>query len=232
VRVRLLGRIEADGANLKPQQVAVLTYLVLNPESTADALRDAVWGGRLPTRERFLNTMHDLRRQLGPDVLPVSTDGRYAVNDVACDGHEFLRLREDAAASTPEVALRHLREAVDLIGGPPLTYDSRHRRHYTWVDLGNHANRWERLACDAAHELATLALEFGQPSLAMWAAERGLAASPASEILIHDLVAAHLALGDRRAAQCVADAYARALEDLGLDEPHELYDLLEGRAAS
>ena len=231
LRLRILGPIEVHGVELKPQQVAVLAYLVLHPDATADALRDAVWGGRPPTQERFLNTMHELRRAVGADVLPASVDGRYRVRGIACDAWDFERIRASGGAGTDDT-LPHLRAALELIAGPPVTYESRHRRHYTWVDLENHANRWERIVCDSAHELATQALDLGDTELARWAAERGLVASPASDLLTHDLVLAHVAAGDRRAAERVADAYARTLEDLGLDEPHELYDLIDGRRAS
>lgn len=231
-RVRILGQIEVEGAELKPQQVAVLTYLVLHPDATADALRDAVWGGRPPTQERFLNTMHELRRAVGAHVLPASVDGRYRVLGISCDASDFERIRESARDSDTDTAVSNLRAALGLVVGPPLTYQSRHRRHYTWVDLENHASRWERSVCDTAHELATEALVRGDADLARWAAERGLIASPASELLTHDLVAAHVAAGDRRSAERVVDEYARTLEELGLDEPHELYDLLDGRRAS
>jgi DNA-binding SARP family transcriptional activator len=232
VRLRIFGPITVEGVDLRPQQLAVLAYLVLHPDATADALQDAVWAGKAPTRERFLNTMHELRRAVGADILPTSTDGRYRVHGVACDAQDFERLRSAAANDGSRLGAGALRAALEFVAGEPLTYDSRHRRHFSWIDLGNHANRWERIVCDTAHELVTAALEDGDIDLARWAAERGLAASPASELLTRDLVAAHLAAGDRRAAERTADAYARLLEDLGLDEPHTLFSLLDTRQAS
>jgi DNA-binding SARP family transcriptional activator len=232
LRLRLLGPIAAEGAELRPQQLAVVAYLTLHPEATADALRDAVWGGRAPTRERFLNTIHELRRAVGSDVLPPSTDGRYRLHHVWCDLAEVERLVASASAH-PENATADLRAALELVVGPPLTYESRHRRHFRWVDLGNHASRWERIVGDAAHDLASIALGNDDVDLARWAAERGLVASPANETLTCDLVAAHLAAGDRNAAEQVVEAYARVLEDLGVDEPPEaMQELIERRRAS
>jgi DNA-binding SARP family transcriptional activator len=232
VYLHLLGPVTVEGAELQPQQVAILVYLALHGEVTADALRDAVWGGKTPTRERFLNTMHELRRALGSDVVPVSTDGRYRLRRVWCDAAELERLVALAAAEK-EHAAAHLRAALELVTGPPISYGSRHRRHFRWVDLGNHTSRWERIVGDAAHELSSIALGEGDVDLARWAAERGLLACPGSETLTGDLVRAYLAGGDVKTAERVVDEFARALEDAGDSEPPDaLYDLLESRRAS
>ncbi|MGH8985308.1 MAG: LysM peptidoglycan-binding domain-containing protein, partial [Acidimicrobiia bacterium] len=232
VYLHLLGPVIVEGADLQPQQVAILAYLALHGEVTADALRDAVWGGRPPTRERFLNTIHELRRTVGPEVLPASTDGRYRLCRVWCDAAEADRLVALAAAE-PESARAHLRAALELLTGPPISYEGRHRRHYRWVDLGNHTSRWERVVGDAAHDLSSIALGEGDVDLARWAAERGLLACPGSETLTSDLVRAYLAGGDLKTAERVVDEFARALEDAGDTEPPDaLYELLESQRAS
>jgi nucleoid-associated protein YgaU/DNA-binding SARP family transcriptional activator len=232
VYLHLLGPVTVEGADLQPQQVAILAYLALHGEVTADALRDAVWGGRAPTRERFLNTIHELRRSIGPELLPASTDGRYRLCRVWCDAAEADGLLA-LAASEPENAPVHLRAALELVSGPPISYESRHRRHYRWVDLGNHTSRWERVVGDAAHELSSIALGKADVDLARWAAERGLLACPGSETLTGDLVRAYLAGGDVKTAERVVDEFARALEDAGdTDPPDALYELLESRRAS
>jgi len=232
LHVRLLGPVTVEGVDLRPQQLALLAYLALHPEVTADAVREAVWGGRAPTRERFLNTIHELRRAVGTDVLPTSTDGRYRLRRVWCDVYDLERLIASAAAQADD-ATADLRAALELVTGPPLTFESRHRRHFRWIDLGNHASRWERIVGDAAHDLASIALDADDVDLARWAAERGLAASPASQTLTRDLVLAHLAAGDHNAAEHVVEAYARVLEDMGSDEPTDaLVELLETKRAS
>lgn len=230
--LHLLGPMRAEGAELSPQQLALVAYLALHPGATADALRDAIWGGQAPKRERFLNTIHELRRVVGPDILPSSTDGRYRLRHAWCDLAEADRLVAAAKVNADERAV-HLRAVLELVSGPPLTFESRHRRHFTWIDLGNHQSRWERIVGDAAHELAQIALDQGDSDLARWAAERGLLASPASQALTCDLISAHLAAGDRNAAEHVVDAYGRVLEDLGYeDTPEQLQELLESRRAS
>ncbi|MDP9441672.1 MAG: hypothetical protein M3P34_05770, partial [Actinomycetota bacterium] len=232
LHLHLLGPLAAEGVELRPQQLAILAYLALHGEVTADALLDAIWGGKAPTRERFLNTIHELRRAVGAEVLPASIDGRYRLRKVWCDSTVVERLVV-AAASEPENAAAHLRAVLELVSGPPLTYETRHRRHFRWVDLGNHTSRWERVVGDAAHELASIALREDDVDLARWAAERGLLACPGNETLTGDLVSAYLAAGDRKTAERVVDEYARALEDAGdADPPDALYELLESRRAS
>ena len=230
MHLRLLGPMTVEGAELKPQQLAVVAYLALHGEVTGDALRDAIWGGSTPTRERFLNTLTEIRRAVGNESFPAMTDGRYRLRGVWCDLAEVERLLavEDAADRAA-----NLRAALELVSGPPLTFDSRHRRHFRWVDTGNHASRWERVVGDAAHELVATALRHDDHDLALWAAERGLFASPGNEALTRDLLAAHMAAGDRSTAEKVAEEYARAMEDLGYDEvPDLLEELLEERRAS
>jgi len=230
LQLRLLGPITVEGVELLPQQLAIVAFLALHPDTTGDALREAIWGGRPPTRDRFNNTINALRRALGgSELLPLSTDGRYRLRGVACDA---LEAEQHLAAATadPERAAAELHAALDLVTGPPLSYDTRHRRHFRWVSVGNpnQANRWERFIGDAAHDLASLALASDDVKLATWAAEQGLLASPVNETLTCDLVGAHLAAGDRRAAEAAVDAYARALEDLGIEEPLDaLHDMLD-----
>jgi DNA-binding SARP family transcriptional activator len=233
LRVNVLGPVTVTGAELSPQQVALVAYLALHNGATADAVRDAVWGGKAPTRERFLNTIHELRRAVGADVLPASVDGRYRLHHVWSDVAELEVLLGEADAVDVSGAGSNLRRVLELVEGPPLVHEGRHRRHFRWVDLGNHASRLERIIGDAAHELAERSLDAGDVDLARWAAQRGLLACPGSEVLTADLVRTHLAAGNRTAAQSVVDEFARVLEDLGDDEPPEaLYSLLETRRAS
>ena len=232
--VRLLGTLDAEHARdaFKPQQLALLAYLVVQPNASADALRDAIWAGRPPTQERFLNSMHELRRVLGPGRLPPAADGRYRLEGVTSDLACFQRL-VTRADNQPHEAATLLREALELVSGPPFSYDSRHRRHFTWVDLGNHASSAERLVADTAHRLSTLARDAGDHDLAAWAARQGLRASPANEALVGDVMSAHLGAGDSRSAESVLNEYERSLEELGIDGGAEfLYELLERRRAS
>jgi LysM repeat protein len=234
VMVRVLGAIDAEHIDgpIKPQQLALLAYLAVHPDATGDALRDAVRAGRPPTQERFLNSIHELRRALGQSRLPAAADGRYRLVHVSSDLGVFRSLVSRVDAD-PDTAVIHLQAALELVSGRPFTYDSRHRRNFTWVDLGNHTSSTERLVGDTAHRLSTAALEDGGSALAAWAAHQGLLASPGNEALVGDVMAAHLAAGDPRAAESVLAEYERVLEELGVDGGAEaLYELLERRRAS
>jgi DNA-binding SARP family transcriptional activator len=234
LRVNVLGPIGVEGAavEIKPQQLALLAYLATHPDASGDALRDALWGGRPPSQERFLNAIHELRRAIGSAHLPPAVDGRYSLHAVTTDAALFethLALAETNQATVIEA----IRTALELVTGPPFSYDSRHRRHFTWVDLGNHSSRLERLIADAAHGLAVTALDTGDSHLAAWAAHKGLLACPANETLVGDVMAAHLLAGDTRAAESVLREYERALDELGIEDPPDaLHALLERKRAS
>ncbi|MEY2422052.1 MAG: hypothetical protein QOI95_2119 [Acidimicrobiaceae bacterium] len=223
-------RVEHPGG-LTPQQAAMLSFLAVNGPATADALQHAVWAGRRPAKKRFANAIHELRRIVGTDHLPPSADGRYRLVGLASD----LDLLEQrlATARTADAPSAALRSALELVTGPPLTYEGRHRQHYTWVDFGNHASRLEAIIGDAAHELSTTACESGDTSTAEWAARQGLFASPTNETLVGDLIAAHVAAGDRSTATKVLTEYEGALDDMGAGEPPaHFYELLDQSQAS
>ena len=219
VVVRLLGSITVDGvAGLTPQQIAMMAFLTIHPNATGDALHHAIWAGQPPSRERFANTMHELRRVVGSDRLPPSVDGRYRLVGVDSDLARFESLRTAGDR----------RAALELVTGQPLTYERRHRRHFTWVDLGNHASRVEAVVADTAHDLVVDARARGDTSGAVSAAQQGLLASPTNETLTGDLIAAHMAAGDRSTAIRVLSEYERALEDMdGGEPPPAFYALVE-----
>jgi nucleoid-associated protein YgaU/DNA-binding SARP family transcriptional activator len=217
--VRVLGPISVDCVDrLAPQHIALLAFLIINPNATADAVQHALWAGHRPARERFANTIHELRKAIGADRFPAAVDGRYRLVGVDSDLGRFARRQQDG----------DVEGALALVTGPPLTYDGNRRRHFTWVDLGNHATRLEAIIADTAHTLARESLDRGDTRLAVFAAQQGLLASPNSEALTRDLLAAHVAAGDRTMAARVLAEYERALEDIsGGEPPAEFYDLVE-----
>ena len=227
VVVRLTGDVSVDGAVLTPQQTAVVAWLSVAGPSSGDELRDAVWGRRPPTQERFLNLIHELRRALGAHRFPPALDGRYRLAGVPSDLDILVGSRDLRTLSNADLI-----EALAQVRGIPLGHDARHRRHYQWVDLGPHRHHLERVIGDAAHELARRALVAGRPHEARWAAEAGLLASPGHQTLTGDLIEALFADGDRTGAEQALRAFEANLETLGIDDPPEdLYRLFESSQA-
>jgi DNA-binding SARP family transcriptional activator len=213
--LRLLGTIRYTAADVSPQQLSLLAYLATHGPAPADAIRDALWAVRAPSHKRFLNAVHELRQEVGAQVFPpAGQDGRYRLAGITSD----VDLAERLLAGVDDDREQALRAFLELVEGPPFTYDVRNRRHFRWVDLENHASRWEGLIVDAAADLSTLALERDDTGLSRWAIERGLLASPANERLTEALAATYIQAGNEGAARTVLNAYRRVSEDLELDD--------------
>lgn len=225
ILVRLLGDISVVGAtkNLKPKQVAVLAYIALHAPVASDRVEDAVWV--TPTasrRKRLANTVSETRSVLGAANLPISVDGRYRVGPgVVTDVDLFDRRLEHAAQQDDRPAVATLRGALELVHGPVFTYRSVDRMSYVWVDVDNWISTWELKVTDAAEELAQRYLDLGDPEGGVWAARRGLSACQTHARLTRLLMEAHIAGGDRLAAERVLKSHRAALEKLELDDEGE-----------
>lgn len=225
VLVRLLGEVEVVGGSrpLSPKQTAVVAYVALHAPVVADRIEDALWPEPTASRrKRLANTISECRSALGARHLPVATDGRYAVGPrLGTDLDLFERRVAFAAAQAPEAAIETLRGAVELLRGPPFAYRNADRTSYVWVDLENWHTTWELKATDAALRLARLCLAAGEADGAVWAAERGLLASPTHTGLTEALMEAYAARGDRLAAERVYQNHVASLEKLDIDDVAE-----------
>ncbi len=225
ILVRLLGDISVEGAAkpLKPKQVAVLAYIALNAPVACERVQDAVWVTPTASRKkRLANTVSETRSVLGAANLPISVDGRYRVGPgVVTDVDLFDRRIEHAAQQDDLPAAATLRGALELVTGPVFTYGTVHRMAYVWVDLDNWMSTWELKVTDTAEELAKRYLDLGDPESAIWAARRGLRACQIHERLTQLLGQAHMAGGDRLAAERVLQSYRAAMEKLELDDEVE-----------
>jgi len=225
ILVRLLGDISVVGAtkNLKPKQVAVLAYIALHAPVASDRVEDAIWV--TPTasrRKRLANTVSETRSVLGAANLPISVDGRYRVGPgVVTDVDLFDRRLEHAAQQDDLPAVATLRGALELVDGPVFTYRSVDRMSYVWVDVDNWISTWELKVTDAAEELAQRYLDLGDTEGAVWAARRGLSTCQTHARLTRLLMQAHIAGGDRLAAERVLKSHRAALEKLELDDEGE-----------
>lgn len=222
VLVRVLGDIEVIGGKqpLSPKQAAVVTFVALHSPTSAERVEDAVWSAPTASRrKRLANTISDARPALGHDHLPAAHDGRYRVGPrVKTDLELFERRLAFAQAQDAESGLETLRGALDLVTGPVFTYRNADRASYAWVDTENWISATELKVTNAAEELAERYLDLGDVDGGVWAAKRGLTASPTHTRLTQLLMRAHFAAGDGKAAERVYESYVSALEQLELDE--------------
>jgi DNA-binding SARP family transcriptional activator/nucleoid-associated protein YgaU len=222
VLVKVLGEIEVVGGRqpLSPKQAAVVTFIALHNPTTAERVEDAVWSAPTASRrKRLANTISDARPALGADHLPAAHDGRYRVGPrVRTDLELFERRLAYARTQDPHSAIETLRGALELVSGPVFTYRNADRSSYAWVDTENWISTTELKVTDTAEDLAERYLEQGDTDGAIWAARRGLAASPTHTRLTHLLMRAHFAAGDANAAERVYESHVSALEELQLDE--------------
>ncbi|MFB7169049.1 hypothetical protein [Streptomyces sp. NPDC056242] len=199
-RLRLLGGLRVENADLEPRLIELAAHLLLRPGSSAEVLCEDL-GNREPWSTSTLNArLRELRRRLGTDpdgvlyvAQRVSKESPYALSDkVRCDWHEFERLAE-LGICRGEGGLPYLERALALVAGVP---------------LGEHASSWmvplrtymqERIA-DVAHTLATYRTLAGPhqdfPS-ARQACATGLLADSLSETLHRAMLKIEAAAGNR-----------------------------------
>ncbi|MFD0067357.1 hypothetical protein [Streptomyces sp. NPDC056690] len=199
-RLRILGGLHVENAELEPRLIELAAHLFLRPGSSADVLCEDL-GNREPWSTSTLNArLRALRNRLGTDpdgalYVPqrVSKASPYALSDkVRCDWTEFERLAE-LGVSRGEEGLHYFERALALVGGVP---------------LGEHASSWmvplrtymqERIA-DVAHTLATYRTMAGPhqdfPS-ARQACAIGLLADSLAEILYRAMLKIEAAAGNR-----------------------------------
>lgn len=207
VRVRLLGPVTLEGtpAVLPAKGVELVAYLACHRAGVRDdQIRAALWPQRPLTAKSWAGRVSVTRRDLGRDAdgaprLRRFRDhvGRLAPS-VRCDIDELDEARRSAAAATPAEqpdATRRLRAALEMIRGRPFDAPTA----YPWALTEQHVERAERVVVDAAHQLSLLDLAAGDTGRARWAAEQGLRACPASDLLRDDRRRARAAAGDPNA---------------------------------
>ncbi|WP_341483334.1 hypothetical protein [Streptomyces longhuiensis] len=199
-RLRLLGGLRVENADLEPRLIELAAHLLLRPGSSAEVLCEDL-GNREPWSASTLNArLRELRRRLGTDpdgvlyvAQRVSKASPYALSDtVRCDWHEFERLAE-LGISRGEQGLHYLERALALVAGVP---------------LGEHASSWmvplrtymqDRIA-DVASTVATYRTLAGPhqdfPS-ARQACATGLLADSLAETLHRAMLKIEAAAGNR-----------------------------------
>ena len=232
ILIRCLGDIGVVGGHraLTAKQTAVVTYVALHSPVAAERVEDAVWSAPTASRrKRLANTISECRSALGPEHLPVASDGRYRTGErITTDLELFERRLTHANSQQDPARIDLMRQALDLVTGPVFTYRNADRASFVWIDTENWISEWGLTVTRTAHDLANLCLEAGDLDGAVWAARCGLQASPTDARLTRSLMAAYAAGGNVNAAAQVYESHVTALEQLDLDDVDtELLDAYE-----
>ena len=161
------------------------------------------------------SSVERVREWLGDDaegspLLRSDDDGRLSLSpDVAVDWAAFCDLaqRSRVAASREEREL--LRRALQLVRGELL--EDRPTGRYSWLPRTRLETVVVEVVVDTAHRLAELCGQDGDPAGAAAAAEAGLRAAPASQLLWRDLIRAEFESGGHAAASEAAGRMADVL---------------------
>lgn len=241
ILVRVLGEIRVVGGHkpLTPRQSGMLTFVALHDPCSVDRIEEAIWPAPMDSRRKQVhNTASRIRSALGPEHLPAAADSEYRVGPRVRTDLDLLRRRATYAdTQPPALAIETLHGALELVEGPAFSFRNADRSSFVWVDLEHWTSETEARVVEIAWRLWHLCTEQGDTDGAIWAARRGLLASPGNTDLTDALMRGYLAAGDRSAAEEVFMSHAKALDELDQDDPApstlELWEgLREGREPS
>ena len=192
--VEIVGTVEPFRTN---KTIELIVYLALHRSGAdADTLLEALWPDQEPRPARLYTEASRARKSLGmaPDGSPHFPDaelGRYRLAKSVALDYERFAAAVTAARRDPTQAMDHLRRALMLVRGVPMSATV---TEYAWAT--NEVYGLAQEVVDAAHDLARLCLEAERYDDAIWAAERGLLADPFAEVLVRDLMEAAAATGN------------------------------------
>jgi DNA-binding SARP family transcriptional activator/nucleoid-associated protein YgaU len=237
VLVRLLGdiRVEGGAKPLNPKPTSVTAYLALHRAVTSDRLEEACWYGADGTshRKRLRDVMTECRDALGSHHFPANRDGVYRIGPgIRTDLELFDWHVTRAAEEDSENAAASYRVALDLVTGRPFFYANAARRSFGWVDVEHHATTWEFKVAGVAKAFAELSLDLGRRDEALDVLHGLLQAMPLNSSLVEALMRAHLAAGDRAAADGVYQEHTKALDQASLGDPDDAVEQLRMTFAS
>lgn len=227
VMVGVLGPIEITGGESvidRGKSIELVVYLATHRKGRpdTDVVMEALWPGK-PTSSRTLNTTTTTARTcLGKDAngelyLPRISGGGdrlYRVSDkVRLDYEVFMALVVWAVGQKGPEAIAAFRRALSLVRGRPFEVLG---KGYEWAHVGL-ATRMAEDVADAAHRMARLCLEAGDPEGARWAAQQGLLASEGNEQLFRDRMSAEHLSGNLAGIRAVMDDLATLVDD---EEPY------------
>jgi DNA-binding SARP family transcriptional activator len=238
VEVCVLGHIELHGLSRiqRAKALELIVYLALHP---AGADPERLWEALWPERPLLRPTLHSAasaaRAHLGdaPDgtpYLPLAREGLYRLHPlISLDWTRFQTLVQ-LANQDDSRAIPALRQALELVRGIPL--EGTTPGDYEWAFA--YRTEMESAIGDAAEQLAAKYLDQHNHTDAIWAARRGLLASPYDERLYRQLMRAAYNAGNAPGVDAIMRELLHALdvEDEPIDELHpdtvELYKRLRG----
>jgi len=238
VEVCVLGHIEVHGVPRiqRAKALELIVYLALHPAGVdLERLWEALWPERPLTRATLHSAASVARAHLGdaPDgttYLPLAREGLYRLSPlISLDWTRFQTLTQ-LANQDDSRAVAAVRQALELVRGIPL--EGATPGDYEWAFA--HRTEMESAIGDAAEQLARMYLDQGSLSDAIWAARRGLLASPYDERLYRQLMRAAYQAGNPPGVDAIMRELLHVLdaEDEPADDLHpetvELYKKLRG----
>jgi hypothetical protein len=243
VEVRLLGDVEVIGGtrSLTERETELVAFLATREQTVdADTVQTALWPQRMISPQRWWNLVADTRRALG-----AATDGEFHFPPVVKGerlgfrptvGTDLDDLQTQLGVATneaPSAAIVRLTAALNVVRGRP--FSAAHG--YAWANAYGLVAHAEAVLVDAAHLLASLLLDAGDPAHALDATAAGLGGAPANEILYRDRMLAHHQAGNVSGIDGdIRDLCAALDVEDPCDELHpetlELYEQLTHRASS
>jgi len=238
VEVCVLGHIELRGVPRmqRAKALELIVYLALHPTGVdPERLWEALWPERPLLRPTLHSAASVARAHLsdapdGTPYLPLAREGLYRLNPlISLDWTRFQTLTQ-LASQDDSRAIPALRQALELVRGIPL--EGTTPGDYEWAFA--HRTEMESAIGDAAEQLAARYLDQGSHADAIWAARRGLLASPYDERLYRQLMRAAYDAGNAPGVDAIMRELLHVLdaEDEPIDELHpdtvELYKRLRG----
>jgi nucleoid-associated protein YgaU len=187
--VRVLGKPSVpDRADLGRRELILTVYLACqNGPVATSAVQDALWGGKPVEAKTVWNLIGATRKALGDlddgtPVLPAadrSRDGALRLaSGVSTDLSLLRHFVERASRASSSEAIESLREALQLVTGPPFDAVG-----YDWAHRDQDVAEASALIEQATEHLVDLALEASLVDVARDAIVRGLRGLPGNELL-------------------------------------------------
>ena len=212
-KLRVLGPVELLAGGEKTKEVEsrpayfaeLAAYLAAHPagrtpnEVAADfGIQNNTLHTRLGQLRKWLGKQPDSDEWYLPNAVRIRGQQVYRIEGIIVDADLFRRLRARGEARGPE-GIEDLRRALELVTGRP--YDQPRSRGYGWLVDTPFDHYLTAAIVDVAHIVATFGLTEGQPKLALWAAEKAIAAAPSEDKPRLDLTRAMKAMGQDAEAE-------------------------------